>query len=175
LTGTTVVLCGLLASAAVFTTTATAATLGTSNVHEASADYGTGCADMEPTCMYVQTKIPGALTRAPFSGTITKWKMAQPGPYESQLVVVRKFHDGSFEAIRASDPETTPASGTYAYPTHLRIKKGEYIGLQGHSIMGRTNPHSKAVLINSALEFGQPKMPYWPTEDTYLYNAKLKH
>jgi hypothetical protein len=172
LTITSAVLSGLLAVALV--PRASGATLGTPNVHGGSADYGTGCADMEPSCMYVQTKIPGALTRAPFSGIIKKWRLSEPGPYSAQLVVVRKHDDGSYEAIRASDIGPVPSSGTYRFPTHLRIRKGDYIGLQGSSILARENSQSRAVLINSALELGVPKMPYFPSADTFLYNATLK-
>jgi hypothetical protein len=155
---------------------AAAVTLGNPDMGYGTADFGAGCQPPGPTCVWVQTHLPGAKVRAPFSGVIKKWRMAQPGPYEGQLVVMRKRKHGKFEAIRATDPETPPSYGSYTFKTHLKIKKGDYIGIHSQQLMGRDNASAEWMEFASPLELGAPKKPDFKHEfGEYLYNATLRH
>jgi hypothetical protein len=149
--------------------------LGNPNSSYNDTDYGIAC-DTAPACLWMQTKIPGQVTRAPFNGVITGWRFTEPAGGETgQLVVMRKAKHGKFTAIRASDPETTPDPGTFAFDTHLKAKKGDYIALYSHQAMAQENPNSQLKIFDSTLALGQPKKPDATFPDTYFYTATLKH
>jgi hypothetical protein len=168
-------LLGLAAVAVGPVSPAHAVTLGNPDVDEATATFGSGCSP-GPTCTYLQTRLPGANVRAPFTGFITKWRMAQPGPRTSQLAVMRKRDHGKFEAIRATDFEMAASAGTYRFDTHLRIRKGDYIALHGDGIEGRENPDAKWAYWGAPLVFGTPTNPdSTDAGNEYLYNATLRH
>jgi hypothetical protein len=168
---------GALAMIAIATASAEpadAALLGNPDMEYATSDFGSGCGDPGP-CLYIQTKLPGADVRAPFKGTITKWRMAQPGSESAGLVVLRKRDNGKFKSIRQSATETTPGPGSYTYETQLKIKRGDYIGVSGESLIGRDNSFGRYSLINPAPPMGgSGELNFAPVEDELLYNATLK-
>jgi hypothetical protein len=149
-----------------------AVTIGTHNIG-AQPDFGTGC-DGPGDCILLQTKLPGAKVRAPFSGRIRKWRVATPGINEYQLVVMRKRDGGKFKAVSASLTENTTGAGTYSFATNLRIKKGDYVGVLGISFQGLDNSDARRALFNPPLALGGIGKPTNRVPGELLYNATVK-
>ena len=87
-----------------------------------------GCS-VNPSCTFTQTKHPTAVVKAPFTGRITKWRLALRLVGTAQLAVMRRVPGGEFKTLRTSEAQTETIVGKYVYPTDLRIKRRQLIGI----------------------------------------------
>jgi hypothetical protein len=155
--------------------TAGAALIGNPDMDYDTADFGTGC--IADQCLFLQKKLPGATLRAPFSGTITKWRVGSSGGDDDyQLVVLRKRKGGKFKAVGASYYETTPNVGTFTFTTRLPIKKGDSVGIRSAQITGRgfLDGPGTFTSFDPALALGTAGTPDSPIGGGLLYNATIK-
>lgn len=91
----------------------------------------------EPFCTFVQTKIDGDAIRAPFSGKITKWQVMEPSG-TLRLQVLRRRDNGTFKALRSSNSVhvASQPNQVKGFDTHLRIRKGDYVGVRVYAGFG---------------------------------------
>lgn len=138
-----------------------------------------------PHCTMVQTTLPDRMTKAPFSGRITRWRVQEPiGTLWIQ--VLRRLPDGRFKAVRSSEAETpiSPAENeVFAFDTNLRIRKGQFvgIGLEDFGSSGLNAKSSGPEACRKGLvpglfdgESGEPNPSYGGCGSLLLYNATLK-
>jgi hypothetical protein len=98
------------------------------------------------TCTIAAPKIPGAVTQAPFSGTITRWKVSIPDPHDSfdndgpmRLQVLKRtanepgLANDEYVAVRETEYETLVPGLINPFQTSLRIRKGQFIGVSSTS------------------------------------------
>lgn len=81
--------------------------------------------------------------KAPFSGTITRWRAMQPNGSLWLQVLRRLPHGGGvarYGSLRSGDPETVTSSAgeTKTFDTDLRIRKGDYVGIGADDFYGST-------------------------------------
>jgi hypothetical protein len=132
-TRTSRILCTSLAALATLTAAvslpawASGATLGSTRV-DTSSNAGVFCGGF-PSCALAQTSLPGGLTKASFTGKIRSWRVNIDSGGSLQLLVLRKNSDGSFSAITGSAVKAPATSGVHRFGAKLKIKKGEFIGL----------------------------------------------
>jgi hypothetical protein len=94
------------------------------------------------TCTIAAPKIPGATAQAPFSGTITRWKVSIPDPHDSfdndgpmRLQVLKRtanepgLANDEYVAVRETEYETLVPGLINPFQTSLRIRKGQFIGI----------------------------------------------
>jgi hypothetical protein len=172
----------LLLAACVTTLLATpsmagAATIGP-DVHRLR-DFDQGCTSYA-TCSFANTRQPDAAVRAPFSGTITRWRVnAANGSF--RLQVLHRFADGSFKALRSTGWRTS--SGNLAsFGTNLAIHRHDFIALKetNGSTFGGALASSEARYIGftPGLHDGESAFPnpaYSGTAGMMLFNTKLVH
>jgi hypothetical protein len=84
----------------------------------------------------VKETLAGKFMRAPFTGTITRFRVeggfGSGGiPSRYRLLVLRKRKDGYFKAIRQTGEKTADlvAPEVASFPVRLPIRKGNFIGL----------------------------------------------
>ena len=82
----------------------------------------------EPGCVFIQTKLDGAKTRAPFDGVIKSFKAQLEDP--GRLQVYDKLKSGKFKLLRQSKRFEGVAPDVKRYTANLRISKGDYIGIR---------------------------------------------
>jgi hypothetical protein len=148
-------------------------TLGSTNLDPAQTDFGAACAT--PSCVFVQKRLPGAVVKAPFSGTIRKWRVVTPSAYDYQLIVLHKKDNGKFKDVNETSLGETPGAGAYEYPASMGIKKGEYIGLKGPQVQGIFNPDAKTWGFSPALEFPNSRKPSFSGVNELQFNATMGH
>ncbi len=148
------------------------ATLGSSNIDAAAGDFGLGCGAQ--SCVYVQKRLPGAEVRAPFSGEIRKWRVASPGVYQYQLVVMRKLSNGKFKNVGVSSIGSTPGAGEYEFPADIAIREGDYVGLKGEVVQGIFNAQAKTLTFDPAVEFPDARKPTFSGVNEYQFNATVR-
>ena len=85
------------------------------------------CGD-EPGCVYIQTRLDGSKTRAPFDGVIKSFRAQLEDP--GRLQVYDKRKGGRFKLLRQSKRFEGSAPEIERYETNLRIKRGDYIGIR---------------------------------------------
>jgi hypothetical protein len=116
----------ILSVAAIVPAAAGAATIGSRHVPTSSSG-GVFCGGFD-SCALAQTTLPGAITRAPFDGTLKSWKVNVDTAGGIQLVVLRKHSDGSFKAVGQSGVKSAP-DGLSRFAAKLKLRKGDFIGL----------------------------------------------
>jgi hypothetical protein len=124
--------------------------------------------------VYVQKRLPGAQVRAPFSGVIRKWRVASPGVYSYQLVVMRKKRGGKFRNVGVTSIGSAPGAGTYEFSASMDIRKGDYIGLLGKTVQGIDNEQAKTLTFEPAVAFPDSAKPSFSGADEYQFNASLR-
>jgi hypothetical protein len=100
--------------------------LGAANLNGPS-DSSQSCS-VNPSCTYIQTKVPGGKAKAPFNGHVRKWRISLGLAGSAQLVVAKRLANGEFKVLRASDVESG-VTGVNRYTTDLRIRRGQYTGV----------------------------------------------
>jgi hypothetical protein len=100
------------------------------NLHD---QYGTATdvCTPAPFCTFVQTKLEGDAMRAPFSGTITRWRVMYPNG-SFWLQVLRRHRSGKYESLRSTDPTgkvTSSMNQVKRFHTHLHIHRGDYVAI----------------------------------------------
>ena len=148
-----------------------AVTLGSSNI-ATLGDFGAAC--QADSCVYVQKRLPGAQVRAPFSGEVRKWRVASPGVYDFQLVVMRKKNNGAFKNVGVTSIGSAPGAGVYEFPANMAIRKGDYIGLMGDTVQGILNPQASTLTFEPAVEFPDARKPSFPGTGEYQFNATVR-
>lgn len=80
---------------------------------------------------------PGATLASPVSGAVVRWRIqgAEGGPF--YLRVLSPNGKGAYEASGRSEAQTPTNTGLQTFPTNLKIKAGDLIGLDS------TNPTDK--------------------------------
>jgi len=146
--------------------------LGSPNIDYTVGDFGAACG--AASCTWVQKRLPGAQVRAPFSGNIRKWRVASPGVYSFQLVVMRKKRNGAFRNVGQTSVGAAPAAGTYEFMADMPIRKGDYIGLMGETVQGILNPRGKTLTFDPAVEFPDAHKPSFSGKDEYQFNASMR-
>jgi hypothetical protein len=170
---TGIVALALVASAPI-PATAGAVTLGSRSLG-IQPELGATCDAADVQCIWVNTRIPGAEVRAPFSGRIRKWRVVTPGINVYQLVVMRKQANGKFKAVETSDVEETDGAGTHGFETNVRIKKGDYIGIRGEVFQGFDYARARAARFGPPIApIGESVEPALRSSREFLYNATLK-
>ena len=156
-----------------------AVTLGSTHVSR-NSQGAAFCGGFE-NCGYVQTALPGATTKAPFSGRIKEWNVHLEDPGSLQLLVVRKQADGDFKAVAASSVRTPTTDGVKHLGANLPIHKGDRVGLNllDENAFVETLDATRAPLqfFTPAFEIGTPQQPFAPffNSTEFLFNAKLQH
>jgi hypothetical protein len=159
--------------------TAGAVKLGTPHFTYDDADAGVSCGSPSASCVVMQRKLPDATLKAPFGGTIRKWRVAVPSPQTRQLIVLRKEGGGSFELVRASDIESPPGVGAYTYKTKLHVRRGDRVGIfasgaPSAAISIANTPGATRATFNPPPIIGGSGTPNAPVDGEVLYNATLK-
>ena len=163
-----------MVAAVALPTTAWAMKLGTPQFRYDDLDLGVGCGEPSATCVWMQRKLAGATLKAPFTGTVRKWRIATPTPGLYGLAVMHKQPDGEFKWVRASDNES--AGGTAeTFETKLKIRRGDRVGVFGPGFALRHNAGASWVIFNPPPLIGGSTEPGLPTDGELLYNATLKH
>jgi hypothetical protein len=152
--------------------------LGTPHFTYDDADAGVGCG-AGANCIAMQRRLPDATLKAPFSGTIRKWRVAVSSPQLRQLMVLRKQEGGSYKVVRASDAESPPGAGAYTYGTKLRVRRGDRVGLyasgsSGANVTMRNTPDATRVTFSPPPIIGGSGTPGAPLDGELLYSATLK-
>ena len=150
-----------------------AVTLGSHHMDLAQTEKESTCS--AETCSGVQTKLPGALVRAPFSGEIRTWRVVTSGPNSYQLAVLHKKPNGKFKNVGVSSVESTPGFGEFEFSTSLSIHKGDYIALVGKVFEFIRNKKGVGVVFNPALEFPDARKPDSRGPGELQFNATVKH
>jgi hypothetical protein len=185
-------LAGAVAAAAVAALTsgapASGAVIGPTDLTDAVS--ATGC--VTATCTHATPKLPGATTRAPFTGTIVSWKVSIPAPFSTftndgplRLQVLKRtankpgIKKDKFEAVRETPEETAMPNSINLFEANLRIREGLFIGVATVSdTVVNEGEKSDAVLMNwgEALVPGVPaRAPTIADRDRYnLFNARVK-
>lgn len=85
---------------------------------------------------------PGATLASPVSGAILRWRIqgAEGGPF--YLRVLSPNGKGAYEASGRSEAQTPTNAGLQTFPTNLKIKAGDLVGLDS------TNPTDKIGIAN---------------------------
>jgi hypothetical protein len=146
-----------------------------------------GCGAPFESCTFMLHRLEDGRTRAPFSGTIKRWRIQHPNG-EFRLQVLKRRPDGTFKALRQTRRETL-ASDTFddvrVTRSSLRIRRGQYVAIkqtQG-STFGLLSPGGTpagdgdcdkgfvpGLAVGAAAE---PSPSYSGCERMLLYNAKL--
>ena len=158
-----------------------AATLGSTHVAQPSQS-AIFCGGFE-TCAYAQTSLLDGTVKAPFDGTIRSWKVNDDGgPGPVQLLVLDRHSDGSFKTVEASSPKGNLSDGVNAFSAHLRIHKGDFIGLNildDSTFIQTLNPRMEHIKgFMPAFDLGTTQQPYKPFNtpfDELQFNAQLRH
>jgi hypothetical protein len=129
----------VLGSALAVASPAGAATVGVPTGQLDETDFGRACGGS--TCTYVNDRLSVGRTKAPASGTITRWRAnigevgVGTGPVEVRLQVVRRTVNEAgvaadeFKAIRETASAFSEDEGVNTFQASLKIRKGDYIGL----------------------------------------------
>lgn len=175
----------LLLAGATSAPAAQRATIGSDLQGSPNPSFGWSCglvAPVEP-CVTQQLRIPGDLTRAPFTGTIRKWRFRtvvdSSEPYKLRLRVIRKKAPGRYRFVQRSRAGRVAEAGRHAFGARLRVRKGDYIGLQlpaGTDVYGfyvdSTGARSAEWYPAPANgEGGQPQVH--STDIEFLFNATM--
>lgn len=154
-----------------------AVTLGSHHIDRTLYESNIGCGS--ELCTYVQTRLPGAQVRAPFSGEIHVWRFVSPdnGARAWQLAVMRKKPNGKFKNVGDSSVAHTTAAGEYAYfAGNIPIHEGDYIGLIGEIAPEFNTDQAKGWLFEPAVEPGVSQAPALRTGSVELqFNATVRH
>ena len=153
-----------------------AVTLGSHHIDLTLTDANFGC-DSAP-CTYVQTRLPGAKVRAPFSGVVRKWSFVSPNNAELsfQLAVMHKKPNGNFKNVGESSVASTSVAGEYQFSADIPIHKGDYVGLIGDTVASIDNDQAKGVMFDPAVPFADSRPPDLITGPEELqFNAKVNH
>ncbi len=149
-----------------------AVTLGSHHIDVAQRDFGSAC----PTelCTVVQTRLPGAQVRAPFSGEVRKWRVVGAGT-DYQLVVMHKKPNGKFKNVGVSSVGSTTDLDEYEFSASLSIHKGDYVGLMGDAFQGISNTHARIASFVPAVQFPDARKPSSRNVDEFQFNAVVRH
>jgi hypothetical protein len=136
-------------------------------------DFAQGCS--ADSCTFAQKRLPGAETRAPFSGVVRKWRVvSRPGPQTYQLVVLHKKDNGKYKNVGVSSLGVAPEQGVFEFQADMQIHKGDYIGIQGGPLGGVLNPNGRTMEFAPGLEFPDSRKPSSSGLDELQYNATIK-
>jgi hypothetical protein len=175
-------------------------TIGSDLKGTPSQSAGYSCGISGEPCAIQQVSLPGDphATRAPFKGTIRKWRFrttdVDAGSYGLRLGVVRKVGSGAsgdgepvetrFRFVRHSgEKQVGPEPGTYKFKARLKVKRGDFIALE--LPYGTDNPAVQAFYVEhpGALDYswfpippqGAAANPFQSNvEIEYFYNATIK-
>jgi hypothetical protein len=192
-------LTGLLGAAAAFGCLAVPASAGAAKIGPQDLTPGGGggayvCGAGEPTCTMTNIQLPNAVgrERAPFSGTITKWRVNIPpahdifdndGPLALQVLKRTDnkpgFTNDEYAAVRESGYEGVGPGVVNGVGANLRIRKGQFIGL-AHSendteVASADETGARGFQFEPALIPGEPGVDetYIRQNTTYLFNATV--
>ena len=150
-----------------------AVTLGSHHIDPTLMEFNFGC--NSASCTYVQTRLPGAEVRAPFSGEVRKWRFVSPGNYDFQLSVMHKKPTGKFKNVGESSVAHTTAAGEYEYFTDIPIHEGDYVGLISDTAAGFNNDQAKGRIFDPAVQFADSQAPGVITGPSELqFNATVR-
>ncbi len=164
--------------ALVAATAAQGALLGTSNLNGPSTS-SQSCS-VNPSCTYIQTKVPGGDAKAPFNGHVRKWRVSLGLAGSAQLVVVKRLASGEFKVLRASDVESG-GTDVNRYTTNLRIKRGQYTGVSlsdGAAVSQFDDAGAQRRGFVPAIPVGTsapPNPSYTSADKSIQLNATLQH
>jgi hypothetical protein len=175
-------------------------TIGSDLKGTPSQTSGYSCGTSGDPCAIQQVSLPGDphATRAPFTGTIRKWRFrttdVDAESYGLRLGVVRKVGSGAsgdgepvetrFRFVRHSgEKQVGPEPGTYKFKARLKVKRGDFIALE--LPYGTDNPSVQAFYVEhpGALDYswfpippqGAAANPFESSVDIeYFYNATIK-
>jgi hypothetical protein len=117
-----------------------AATVGVSTSQIDNRNFGRSCGQ---NCTYVNARLSAGKTRAPVTGTITRWRAnvgqvgVGTGPVPVKLQVLKRTADppgvvaDEYRAVRETPEVMTSVEGLNKFNASLKIRKGHFIGLAG--------------------------------------------
>jgi len=131
------------------------------------------------SCTHVQTRLDGRVVRAPFNGTITRWRL-QDATGEFRLQSLRKRDDGSFKAIRTTRSRTADG-GRDVFDAHLPLRRRDFVAVRmadGANIKVGTTPGCRSGFV-PGLDDGESAMPHpsysgCDANDELFMNARLR-
>ena len=147
--------------------------LGSSQMDPTLTDFGGAC--IGDPCLFVQKRLPGLPTRAPFSGVIHKWHVVSTGVHDFQLIVMHKKPNGKYKNVGQSSIESVPGYGAYEFSASMPIHKGEFVGLSGEAVAGIDNNTATTLHFEPTVPFGDARKPSFSGADEYQYNAIVRH
>jgi len=126
-----------------------------SNLASAYADNMPGCGTAGVTCtatnlgLPAANQAPGGLT-SPVNGTVTRWRVRANTGTNLRLRILRPAGAGAFTGAGTSNPASFTGPGlSPSFPTSLRIRLGDWIGLN--------SPSGNLILANTPAA----AMGYW--------------
>jgi hypothetical protein len=106
---------------------ASAVTLG--STHLGKPSEGSRYCGGNPSCSSTQTKLPGAIVKAPARGHIKRWRVNVVVPGKLQLLVLERVAEDQFKALAASEKRSPATAGVKKFKTNLSIDKKNFIGI----------------------------------------------
>jgi hypothetical protein len=138
------------------------------------------CSD--PCGEVAQIRLGGEPVIAPFTGTIKRFRVqGADGKFRLQVLRERRNHHKRYKALRQSAVSTASVGRRQvaSFPTSLRIRKGDYVGLV-HATDGTSLSTMKAGKASCfrwffyAISVGSSARSLYPCESgVALYNARL--
>ena len=154
------------------------ALIGAANV--AGPSSSSQSCSVNPSCTYIQTRVPGGDAMAPFTGHVRKWRISLGLAGSAQLVVAKRLANGEFKVLRASDVESG-GTGVNRYGTDLRIKRGQVTGVSlsdGAAVGQFDDAGAQRRGFVPAIPVGTSAPPdpsYAVADKTIQLNATLQH
>jgi len=135
-------------------------------------------------CTFVQTRLPGRATKAPFDGRITRFRVQEPKG-TLWLQVVKRRPSGKFVATDSSGFKTPQGVGdneVLPFKANLDIRKGQYVAISledfgASALNGTVDPDACHKGFVPGLEEGVPAAPnlgFTGCGTVLLYNATLR-
>jgi hypothetical protein len=155
------------------------AIIGTHHMDAISSSAQTCSAN--PSCTYVQVKVPGGDAKAQSTGRVKTWRVSLGFGGKVQLVVAKRLDSGKFKVLRTSPEKTGGTAALNKYSANLRIKKGQFIGVnltKGAGVSQFADPGAERRGFVPAIPTGtsvSPSPSYSVSDVTLKLNATIRH
>jgi hypothetical protein len=129
--------------------------------------------------MTVSAVAPSSGARAPFDGTVTRWRIKDPSVTPGYaLNVLRDNGDGTYTVTATTGPLTPTGNEIETFPSSLPIQAGEYLemNLPNEGELASVEGESNTVGFTAAPKFGEiaTKEIEATEHSVYCYNAEIE-
>jgi hypothetical protein len=146
--------------------------------------YCTGSGPDSPSCAFVLTRLPEVdrPVRAPFDGVVTRWRVQGAGGPIRLIVVRGELKPGgrsNLERVEGSAEEDVESEERQSFPTRLKIKRGDAVGVQFSVGAYGNAPYSQGTWLEEWIPPLGAERRRSNNEGEYeyelLYNASIEH